>query len=139
MEVREIISDPVKIAGPETMLDEVAKMMLEQDCGSIPVAKNDKLVGMITDRDIVLRCVAKGMDPMTVTAEHCMSNGILYCYDTDDIEDVAENMADNKIHRLPVVDKDKRLVGIVSLGDIALACEEKQIPGEALSDIHKAA
>lgn len=139
MKIREIVHAPVATVSPDTMLNDVAKLMKQHDCGSIPVVKSDKMIGMVTDRDIVIRCVAEAMDPMTITAEQCMSEGILYCYDDDALEDVAESMGDKKVRRMPIVDREKRLVGIVSLGDIAAACKDKDVPGEALAEIREAA
>lgn len=119
MKIKDIMSKNVIIIAPETLLHEVAKKMQHSDCGSILVGENDKLVGVITDRDLALRCVAESHDPSDTTAEQVMTKQILYCRDSDKMEDVALNMTKNKVRRLPVLDKDKRLVGIISLGDLA--------------------
>jgi CBS domain-containing protein len=108
--------------------------MRDADIGSTPVVDEDRLIGMVTDRDIVVRVVAGGGDPGTSTARDAMSPGILYCYADDSIEAVLENMGDQQIRRLPVVNRDKRLVGVVSLGDLSLT-GKRRAAGEALQEI----
>ena len=119
MQVNEAMSSDVKIASPDQSIRDAAKMMAELDAGVLPVGENDKLVGMITDRDIAIRAVAAGKPPTTKVRD-VMSSEVKYCFDDEDLDDVAENMADIKVRRLPVLNREKRLVGIVSLGDIAL-------------------
>jgi CBS domain-containing protein len=119
-EVSKAMSRDVKIASPNQSIRDAARIMAEIDVGALPVGENDRLVGMITDRDIAVRAVAAGLGPHTPLRQ-VMSNEVLYCFDTDEIDLVAANMADLKLRRLPVLDRDKRLVGILSLGDIALA------------------
>jgi CBS domain-containing protein len=108
----------VRLLSPDQTIREAAKLMAEVDAGALPVGENDRLVGMITDRDIVIRAVAQGKSPDAKVAD-VMSKEMLYCFDTDAIDDVARNMAKAQVRRLPVVNKDKRLVGIISLGDLA--------------------
>jgi len=110
----------------------VAKIMDEINAGSMPVGDNDRLVGMITDRDIAIRAVAQGKGPDTPVREVMSSEKVLYCYDDEELEHVAENMGDIQVRRLPVLNRDKRLVGIIALGDIARA-EAGDGTGEALS------
>jgi CBS domain-containing protein len=119
MLVNEAMSSDVKIASPDQSIRDAARLMAEIDAGVLPVGENDRLVGMITDRDIAIRAVAAGKPPTTPVRE-IMSSEVKYCFADDDLDDVAENMADIKLRRLPVLDREKRLVGIVSLGDIAL-------------------
>lgn len=119
MKIKEIMSKNVEVVSPDTLIHEVARKMQQHDCGSVLVAEDDRLIGVITDRDLALRCVALSHDPASTKAEDVMTKQILYCMDTDELEDVAENMTINKVRRLPVLDKDKRLVGIISLGDMA--------------------
>lgn len=137
MKIRDIMSKNVEIVAPETLLNEVARKMQSSDCGSILVGEEDRLVGVITDRDLALRCVAASHDPAETTAEQVMTREILYCHDTDTLEDVALDMTKNKVRRLPVLDKNKRLVGIVSLGDLAVhsSDEHHRICGKALGNI----
>jgi CBS domain-containing protein len=133
MQIGEIMSSKVQIANPNQSIREIAQMMAECDCGAVPVGDNDRLVGIITDRDIAVRAVAQGKSPDTPVRE-VMSRGVLYCYVDEDIDDVASNMADMKVRRLPVLSEGKRLVGIVSLGDIAMA-DGPQSSGVALCGI----
>lgn len=136
MKISEVMSKDVELVAPETLLIDVVKKMQHRDCGSIIVAKDDRLVGMITDRDIAIRCIANNHDPKETTAEQIMSSQILYCREMDDADDVARNMAENKVRRLPVLNEDKRLVGIVSLGDLASHSNHK-LCGETLGIICK--
>jgi CBS domain-containing protein len=108
----------VRLLSPDQTIREAASLMADIDVGSLPVGDNDRLVGMITDRDIVIRAVAQGKSADTKVSE-VMSKEMLYCVDTDEIDDVARNMGKAQVRRLPVVNSDKRLVGIVSLGDLA--------------------
>lgn len=135
MQIKDIMSTDVQVVSPDTLLHEVAEKMLHRDCGSILVAKDDRLVGIITDRDIALRCVAANHHPASTTAEEVMTPETLYCRDTDDTDAVALNMTENKVRRLPVLDKDKRLVGIVSLGDLAVKSTDHIVCGRALGHI----
>ena len=107
--------------------------MAEIDAGSVPVSDNDRLVGMITDRDIAVRAVAQGKSPDTKIGE-VMSHEMLYCFEDEELEEVSRNMGDVKVRRMPVVNRDKRLVGIISLGDLARH-EEPAETGHAMSDI----
>lgn len=137
MKIKDIMSKDVEVVSPETLLHEVAKKMQASDCGSVLVAEDDRLVGVITDRDIALRCVAKSHDPASTRADQVMTKEILYCRAGDEMEDVVQNMMRNKVRRLPVLDDDKRLVGIVSLGDMAASSTDEHhlICGRALGHI----
>lgn len=119
MKVNELMSPKVELATPKDTLQQAAQAMHRIDAGILPVAENDRLVGMITDRDIVVRAVAEGKDPRVCQVGEVMSHEVRYCYDDDEIEAVAENMAELQVRRLPVVTREKRLCGIISLGDIA--------------------
>jgi CBS domain-containing protein len=133
MKISEVMTPNVRIANPDQTVEQAACLMLELDAGVLPVGDNDRLIGMITDRDIAVRCVAKGKGPDTKVRE-IMSEEVKYCFADQDIEEVAANMADIQVRRLPVVDRDKRLVGIISLGDIATTEGELEA-GEALAGI----
>jgi CBS domain-containing protein len=124
----------VSYVEPNTPILEIARKMRDADIGSTPVVEDDRLVGMVTDRDIVVRLVADGSDVGTKTARDAMSPGILYCFADDSVEAVLDNMGDRQIRRLPVVNRDKRLVGVVSLGDLSLTGRNKAT-GEALQEI----
>jgi CBS domain-containing protein len=112
------MSRDVTLLNPSQTICVAASLMTEIDAGALPVGENDRLVGMITDRDIVVRAVAQGRSADTKVAD-VMSKEVLYCFDTDEIDEVARNMGKARVRRLPVVNRDKRLVGIVSLGDLA--------------------
>jgi CBS domain-containing protein len=120
MRIQDAMTRDVRIASPAQPIRDAARLMAEIDAGVLPVGDNDRLVGMITDRDIALRAVAQGKGPDTPVRE-VMSTDVCYCFEDQEVDEVANNMADIKVRRLPVVNGDKRLVGIVSLGDIALS------------------
>jgi len=136
MLVKEVMSDRVIRVSPQTGLREIATFMRDGDIGSIPVAEDDKLVGMITDRDIVVRGLAGTMETHSLTARDVMSPSIKYCFEDEQLEEVLSNMANAQIRRLPVVSRDKRLVGIVSLGDLAKESSRREA-GEALEEISR--
>ncbi len=121
MKVKRAMHKGAMWISPETPLLEIAKMMKEQDIGALPVGEKDRLIGMVTDRDIVCRGVASGGDLAKLTARDVMTKGITYCQEEHDIEEALEMMERNKIRRLPVIDGGKRMVGILSLGDISHA------------------
>jgi CBS domain-containing protein len=118
MRVSEAMTRGVKLCTPGQTIREAARTMAEIDAGAMPVGENDRLIGMITDRDIAIRAVAEGKGPDTPVRE-VMSEHIHYCYEDEELDDVAQNMGDIQVRRLPVVNRDKRLVGILSLGDVA--------------------
>jgi len=133
MQVSEVMSSDVNIASPDQSIREAARMMADIDAGVLPVGENDRLVGMITDRDIAVRAVAAGKGPDTPIRE-VMSAEVKYCFEDEDLDEVARNMADIKLRRLPVLNGRKRLVGIISIADIALA-EGPDPAGQALCGI----
>jgi CBS domain-containing protein len=112
--------------GPQTSVTEVAKKMRELDVGSIPVGENDRLIGMITDRDIICRGLANGGDIRKLTARDVMTKGIVYCRDRDSLDEALGIMESKQIRRLPVIDDNKRMVGILSFGDISHAAPARQ-------------
>lgn len=133
MRISECMTRDVRLANPDMPLREAAQMMADSDAGVLPVGENDRLVGMITDRDIAVRAVAQGKGPDAKVRE-AMSPEVRYCFEDEDSEEILANMADLQVRRLPVVDRSKRLVGIISLGDIAKT-HESRMAGAALSDI----
>jgi CBS domain-containing protein len=135
MDVKEVMSSDVKLITPDQSISQSAKMMAECGTGILPVHDEDRLVGMVTDRDIAIRAVAKGLPPDTPVRD-VMSREVLYCYENDDIEQVANNMARNQVRRLPVLDHSKRLVGIVSIGDLSKSVRP-HATGEAIAQISK--
>jgi CBS domain-containing protein len=133
MRVSDIMTPDVAIVAPQQSIREAARIMAEIDAGAVPVGENDRLVGMLTDRDIAVRAVAKGEGPDTPVRK-VMTKDVMYCFDDEDVEDVAQNMSDIKVRRLPVLNRSKRLIGIVSLGDIAVAAGPAPA-GDAISGI----
>ena len=135
MKVHEMMTTDVCVVSPNNTLRDAAMLMEKMDIGSLPVGTNDRLVGIITDRDIAIRAVAQGKSPDTPVRD-VMSGEVLYCFDDQEIGDVSRNMGDVKVRRLPVVNRDKRLVGIISIGDLALK-EEQTLTGSAVAHISK--
>jgi CBS domain-containing protein len=135
MKVSETMTRDVVLATPNQSICEAAKMMAEHDSGSLPVADSDRLIGVITDRDIAVRAVAKHLSPDT-SVRDVMSKDVLYCFEDEDVEHVARNMGENQVRRLPVVSRDKRLVGIVSFADVSRAVKAGTA-GKAIADISK--
>lgn len=132
MKVSEVMSRKVEIAKPEDSIQRAAQMMGRIDAGILPVAEGDRLVGMITDRDIAVRGVGEGRSPTDTPVNQVMTKEVKYCFEDDEVDDVAANMAELQVRRLPVLNRDKRLTGIVSLGDIARDHE----PGQAGAALH---
>jgi len=135
MHVSDIMSRDVKLVAPDDSLEKAAKLMAKLDIGVVPVGEDDRLVGMITDRDIVIRAVADGLGPDALVRD-VMTPDVKYCFCDQEIAEVSDNMADIQIRRLPVVDRDKRLVGIVALGDIATSSENECVT-DALAGISR--
>ena len=119
MKVSEAMSMDVRIANPEETIQQAACTMASLDAGVLPVGEKDHLVGMITDRDIAIRAVAQGKGPDTPVRDVMTTEQVLYCYEDEELDHVAKNMGSQQVRRLPVVNRDKRLVGIVSFGDVA--------------------
>lgn len=133
MKVRDAMTTDVELARPDDTLREAAQRMLRYDFGALPVGDGDRLVGMLTDRDIAVRGVAQGLGPDARVRE-AMSPDVKYCHADDDLGDVAANMGELQVRRLPVLDADKRLVGIVSLCDVA-NFERSQVTGRAVAEL----
>lgn len=135
MKIRDCMSPDVHVASPGDSIQNAATMMAEIDAGAIPVGENDRLVGMITDRDIAIRAVAAGRGPDARVSD-VMSHDVKYCYEDEDTEHVLANMGNIQVRRLPVLNREKRLVGIVSIGDLAMTGERAKT-GQALGDISR--
>jgi CBS domain-containing protein len=121
MKIQEIMSRDVRTVKPTDAVQHAAAIMAEIDAGSLPVAENDRLIGMVTDRDIVVRAVAKGKTASECSVRDVMSKEIKYVYEDESTEDLARNMSEQQVRRFPVMSRDKRLVGIVALADLATA------------------
>jgi uncharacterized protein (DUF2267 family)/CBS domain-containing protein len=120
MKVADVMTRDVRLASPDDTLQEIAQRMAVEDVGFLPVGENDRLVGAITDRDVVVRAVALGWDEQSSRVRDAMTEDVKYCFEDDPIDDVMQNMSDVQVRRLPVVNRNKRLVGIVSLADAAI-------------------
>ena len=136
MKVSELMSRNVRLARPDQTIREVARIMASEDIGAMPVEENDRLAGMVTDRDITVRAVAAGHGPDT-TVNDVMTRGIKYCYDDQELEEVVNNMAKQQLRRMPVVNRARRLVGILAIADVARRDQDEAI-ASALEGISKA-
>jgi len=136
MKVREAMTRDVRLVKPDQPIREAARLMGELDIGALPVEENDRLVGMITDRDIAVRAVGAGRGPDTAVRD-VMTREIKYCYEDQTIDEVTQNMGELRIRRLPVLSREKRLIGILSLGDLAIDEGARDEAGEALGGISR--
>lgn len=134
MRVSEAMTRDVCVARPDHTIQDAARMMLAIDAGLLPVGDDDRLVGMITDRDIAVRAIAEGKGPATQVHE-VMSRDVKYCFEDEDTGHVARNMGQQQIRRLPVINRDKRLVGILSLADVAAHESDGRKVGNAIREI----
>ena len=137
MKIQEIMTKVVAVLPPDAQLSEVARVMRDYDIGSVPIADQERLIGMVTDRDIVVRAVADGAVLDGRFARDVMSPKVLYCYEDQSIEEALEVMGEQQVRRLPVLDAERRLVGVVSLGDVSQAVAQKA--GGALKEISEPA
>jgi CBS domain-containing protein len=123
-QINQVMSRDVRVVPPSATLQHAAEQMRSLDVGAMPICDGKKLIGMITDRDIAVRAVADGKDPKTTKVSDVMSAEVVWCFDDDDVTDVARVMGERQIRRIPVVDHDKKLVGIVALKDVAEHADE---------------
>jgi CBS domain-containing protein len=134
MKVKEAMHKGVEWVPPTTPVTKLAELMLKHDIGAIPIGEDDRLIGMVTDRDIVVRGLANGRDPKTLTARDVMTKGIVWCREDEDLDEATRTMELKQIRRLPVISRGKRMVGMLSLGDISEACDE-EMSGEVLQAV----
>ena len=140
MQVKDIMTSGVECVSPNTTLREAAQRMKELDIGPLPICgEDDRLEGMITDRDIAIRGVAAGLDPSTAEVRDIMTPNVIYCFEDQEISDAAHMMEQNQIRRLVVLNRDKRLVGILSLGDLAVDTGDEQLAGHTLEAVSEPA
>jgi len=137
MKIREIMTTNVECISPEASLKELATKMKTLDVGFVPICDNDRLAGTVTDRDIVVRGIAGGVDVATGKAKDVMTKDVHWCFEDQDVKEVAELMRDKEVRRMLILNKDKRLVGVVSIGDISKV--EERESGKTLKDITEAA
>ena len=133
MRISDIMTRDVQVARPEDTLRDAAETMARIDAGSLPVCDGRRLLGIVTDRDIVVRGLAKGLGADSSITQ-VMTEGVEYCFDDDDLVEVSDKMAASQIRRIPVVDRDKNLVGIVSLGDVAREARPAEA-GDVLEEV----
>jgi len=135
MQVKDVMTRGAQCIAPDATLQEAARQMKGLDVGPLPVCENDRLVGMLTDRDITVRAVADGKDPCKTHVRDAMTEGIAYCFEDDDVADAARLMKEKQIRRLVVLNRDKRLAGIVSLGDLAVETGDEHLAGKTLEHV----
>ena len=134
MQVKDVMHAGVTWVGPETSINELARKMRDEDIGAIPIGENDRLIGMVTDRDIALRGLADGRDAQMLTARDIMTSPIIYCRTDEEIGDAVRIMEDRAVRRLPVINEDKRMVGMLALGDIA-DCAPRDMSAEVMQAV----
>jgi CBS domain-containing protein len=135
MRVNEVMTPDVQCLAPDASLQAAAAKMKSLDVGAIPVCENDRLVGMVTDRDITVRATAEGEDPQKILVRDIMTPDILYCFEDQLVSEAGELMKENQVRRLVVLNRDKRLVGIVSLGDLATETRDEELAGATLEAV----
>jgi CBS domain-containing protein len=135
MQLKEIMTPNVEVVRPDASLQEAAELMMRRDVGPLPVCDGERLVGMLTDRDIIVRATAHGRDPKTTQVQEVMSPGVIYCFEDQDVEDAADLMEEHQIRRVVVLNRDKQLVGIVSLGDLALEADEDDLDDAEVGEV----
>ena len=135
-QLKDLMSPGVQVISPDATIREAAEHMREGDFGMMPVGEDDRMIGTISDRDIAIRAVAEGKDAGTKVRD-VMSEGIAWAYEDESVEQAAMLMSERQVRRLPVVDRDKRLVGIVALGDFAVESSEIRPAAQALSEISR--
>jgi CBS domain-containing protein len=138
MQVKEVMTRGVECVGPDATLQEAARKMKDLDVGPLPICDNDRLAGMVTDRDITVRAVAEGKDPRNTRVREVMTPGINYVFE-EDVAHAAQLMKDKQVRRLVVLNRDKRLVGIVSLGDLAVETGDEHLAGDTLERVSQPA
>ncbi len=132
MQIKDVMSNNCNWVAPETTLAEAAQIMKDQDIGFLAVGESDRLIGAVTDRDIAIRAVAGNVEANSQIRD-IMTQKVMYCFEDQNVDEICNNMSDIKVRRLPVVNRDKRLVGTVSLGDLSQG--QAQESGQALKNI----
>ena len=135
MIVRDIMSRDVEVVHPDSVIQEAANKMKTLDVGSLPVCDNRRLLGVVTDRDITVRAVALGSDPKTTRVSEAMTPELIYCFEDEPLREAAKLMERHQIRRLPILNREKHLVGIISLGDLATQTDNEKLSGTVLEEI----
>ena len=139
MQLKDVMTRQVEVISPDASLAEAARKMDQLDVGPLPVCDGQRLVGMVTDRDITVRATSAGKDPSTTPVREAMTRDVLYCFDDQDVSEAARLMRDQQVRRVPVLDHSKRLVGIASLGDLAVDTGNDRLSGGVLEGISEPA
>ena len=135
MQVKDVMTKDVEVVWPDATLEEAAKKMKSLDIGPLPVCDGEKLVGVLTDRDITVRATAEGRDPKQTKVREVMSKELITIVEDQDVEEAAKLMQSKQIRRVPVLSRDKRLVGILSLGDLAQRTQDSKLAGKTLEEV----
>lgn len=135
MQVKEVMSKKPDYVDHSLTLKQAANEMLKNDIGFVPISENDRFIGVLTDRDLTIRAVAEGLNPTTTHVDEVMSPNVYYCYDDDDVKKAAQYMSDQQVRRLIVLNHDKRIVGVVSLGDLAAKNKDEKLAGHVLHEV----
>ena len=135
MQIKEIMSRNVEVIHPDSFIREAATKMKTFDIGSLPVCDNRRLLGVVTDRDLAVRAVAAGRDPSTTKVSDTMTPELIYCFEDENVKEAAKLMERHQIRRLPILDREKNLVGIVSLGDLAVETGNEKLSGKVLEEV----
>lgn len=139
MQLKDVMTREVEVISPEDSIEEAARKMDRFNVGPLPVCDGQRLVGMVTDRDITVRATAAGKDPRSARVREAMTRDVLYCFDDQDVGEAAELMKTQQIRRLPVLDRSQRLVGIVSVGDLATDVRDDRLSGQVLEQVSEPA
>ncbi len=135
MKVSDVMTRDIEVIAPDATLREAAQKMTVLDVGPLPVSDGRRLLGMVTDRDITVRAIAEGRDPNTTRIDEVMTQGAVYCFANQDVREAARIMEEHQIRRLVVLDRAKNLVGVVSLGDLAVGGASRKVTAEALKGV----
>jgi CBS domain-containing protein len=135
MQLKDVMTPGVEVIAPEASIYEAAEKMSHRDVGPLPVCDGDRLIGMLTDRDITVRAVAAGRDPLTTRVRDVMTPDVVYGFDDQDVQDAARLMEQYQIRRLPVLNRSKQLVGIVAVGDLAVHAGSQPVAAEVLEQV----
>jgi CBS domain-containing protein len=139
MKLREVMTRNPEVVQPTATLEEAARKMDRLDVGPLPVCDGDRLVGLVTDRDITVRATSAGKDPRSATVAEAMTKDLVYCFEDQDVNDAARMMEEKQIRRVPVLSREHRLVGIISLGDVATTMPDDRMKGEVLEKVSEPA
>jgi CBS domain-containing protein len=135
MKVRDIVTNDPEVIHPEATICEAARKMKEHDIGMLPVCDGERLVGSLTDRDLTIRAIAEGADPFRTRVSEVMTQKVHWCYEDEDLESAAHTMEEAQIRRLPVMNRQKRLVGIISIGDLAVRSRDEKLLEEVMEEV----